>query len=148
MPGLVLVSLLVVVVLPVGVVGFVQHHLRSGRSAAQVRARRLVETGARARATVLRIEPTGTVSNRLTLQCQLRFQIQPLDEGPPPFAGTRTMVVRRDRMPRVGDVWPAWFDPSAPAGFAVGVPEDDDEHLIPLYREFGIRPPLDERASA
>jgi hypothetical protein len=142
MTGLVVVALLVVVVLPAGVISFVQRNLRVTTSPAQIRARRLVEKGTRARATLLRIEPTGTVVNPVTLQCVLQFQIQPLD-GSAPFAGTRTMVVSRQAMPRAGDVWPAWFDPAAPTQFAVGMPDGDAEDLIPLYREFGIRHPLD-----
>lgn len=147
MTGLVVVALLVAAVLTVGILSFVHRNLRGSPSATQVRTRQLVESGTRARATVLGIEPTGTVVNHLTLQCVLRFQIQPLD-GTPPFAGTRTMVVDRHAMPRVGDVWPAWFDPAAPIRFAVGLPDGDARDLIPLYREFGIRHPLDTAASA
>jgi hypothetical protein len=148
MAGLAVVALVVAVVLPLGVVGWVQHSLRgTGAAGGRARTRQLLETGTRARATVLRIEPTGTVVNALTVQCELRFQVQPLD-GTPPFAGSRTLIVSRSSMPRAGDVWPAWFDPAAPARFVVGVPEDDADDLIPLYREFGIRHPSDTTAAS
>ena len=142
-------GLLVVVltVLTVGIVLFVRTNLEGAGGATRMQLRQLVDTGAKARAKVLRLDPTGQVVNNITLQCLVQFQMQPLD-GSPPFSVHKTMMVSRMALPRAGDVWPAWYDRSDRSVFTVGMPDGSSVEQIPVYREFGIKHPLDNAATA
>ncbi|MCU1400940.1 MAG: hypothetical protein JWN62_4049 [Acidimicrobiales bacterium] len=105
-------------------------------------AQQLIATGEKARATILAIQPTGTVVNNINIQCRLQFRIEPL-RGGQPFAGEKKSLIPQTSMPRIGDVWPCWFNPANPAEFAVGQPTQITPEQIALFHEFGIRHPLD-----
>lgn len=49
----------------------------------------------------------------------------------------------RDAVPRAGDQCPAWYDRTDRSVFSVGMPDRSSIEQVPLYREFGIRHPLD-----
>ncbi len=105
-------------------------------------AQQLYATGRKARAMVTNVQSTGLIINHLNVQCDVSFQMTPLD-GSPPFTGQKRMTINQTEMPRVGDVWPAWIDRSDPSVFAVGKPDGASTEQIPLFREFGIPHPLD-----
>jgi hypothetical protein len=46
-------------------------------------------------------------------------------------------------MPRIGDVWPAWYDAADRSTFMVAMATQATPDAIGLYREFGIPHPLD-----
>lgn len=102
----------------------------------------LQATGGRARATLTTVQPTGLTVNNFNVQCNVGFWLTPLD-GSDPFEGTKKMFFLQTQFPRQGDTWPAWYDLSDHSLFAVGSPEKLDPSQIPIYREFGIKHPLD-----
>ncbi len=142
-------SILIIVVLSVAVpliITFVV--LRNVRKAFggskedQAKAQDLVATGSKARAKILRIQPTGMIVNEINIQCLVDFQLEPI-RGGAPFNGQKKMMINQTQMPRVGDVWPCWYDAADPTLFAVGMPDGASPEQIPVFREFGIPHPLD-----
>lgn len=113
----------------------------------QAKAANLVETGSKARAKIVRIEPTGMIVNHINIQCVVDFQLEPLYGGAP-FAGQKKIMINQTQMPRVGDVWPCWYNPADPTEFAVGMPDGASAEQIPVFREFGIPHPLDPGSGA
>jgi hypothetical protein len=113
----------------------------------QAKAQKLVETGAKARATIMAIQPTGMIVNHLNIGCNVTFRLDPLD-GSQSFQATKQIFINQTQMPRIGDMWPAWFDRSNPQEFAVGQPQLGDPSTIPVFREFGIPHPFDTSAAA
>ena len=101
----------------------------------------LVATGAKARATVLAVTPTGMIVNQLNIGCRVDFSLQPLD-GSPAFAASKEMFINQTQMPRMGDVWPCWYDRAEPTTFAVGMPGAPTQEQLAIYAEFGIPHPL------
>ena len=106
-------------------------------------AAQLVATGEKGRAMVMSVQPTGVVVNNINVQCILKFRIEPL-RGGQPFEGEKKSLISQVAMPRIGDVWPCWFNPSDHTQFAVGQPNEITPEQIALYREFGIPHPLDQ----
>lgn len=113
----------------------------------QAKAQHLVQTGQKARATILQIQPTGTIVNHLNIGCNVRFRLDPLSGGQS-FEASKQIFINQTQMPRVGDVWPAWYDASNPSEFAVGQPQLGDPSTIPIFREFGIPHPFDQANAA
>lgn len=114
-----------------------------GPSKADVaRMERLLVTGSKARATVLFVQPTGTVVNNVRIGCRIDFRLDPLD-GRPSFQGSKDTFVNQTQMPRMGDVWPAWYDRDDPSEFMVGAPGPPTSEQLAVFREFGIPHPLD-----
>jgi hypothetical protein len=103
---------------------------------------RLMATGGRARATIAAATPTGLTVNNFNVQVAVDFWLEPLD-GSPAFEGRKKMYFYETQFPRQGDIWPAWYDRQDPTTFAVGAPGKLDPAQVELYREFGIRHPLD-----
>lgn len=110
----------------------------------QQQAMQLMQTGRKARAMIIAIQPTGMVVNNINIQCNVHFRLQPLDGGQP-FDNQKTMLIAQTSMPRIGDVWPSWYDPMNPALFAVGQPTALTPDQVALFREFGIPHPLDSQ---
>jgi len=142
MTSFTIVIVLVAVILPIGIFLFVQHNLFGNSKAKQAQAQQLMQTGSKARATILRVDPTGVIVNHINLQCIVQFQMEPLTGGAP-FAAAKKMMINQTAMPRVGDVWPAWYDATDPDQFTVGMPDGASAEQIPVFREFGIKHPLD-----
>jgi hypothetical protein len=112
----------------------------------QAQAQNLVATGSKGRAMIVQVQPTGMVVNMINIQCLVDFQITPLAGGAP-FTGQKKMMINQTAMPRVGDVWPCWYNPADPSEFAVGMPDGASQEQIPVFREFGIPHPLDPNPS-
>lgn len=115
--------------------------LVGGSPAKQAEAKRLMETGSKARATILSIEPTGTILNEINIKCRVQFRLDPLD-GSADFQGEKTFFISQTQMPRVGDVWPCWYDPTDRTKFGVGQPNHADPQMSQLLADFGIADPL------
>lgn len=131
------------------VIVFVLAMLRKSGAFGQSKAKReqaanLVATGHKGRATILAIQPTGMVVNNINIQCRIHFQIQPL-QGGAPFNGEKTTLIPQTSMPRIGDVWPCWYDPMDRTQFAVGQANAITPEQVALFREFGIPHPLDQQ---
>ena len=120
--------------------------MMGGSKEQQALAKRLFESGSRARATILSIEPTGMVMNEINIKCRVRFRLDPLDGGAD-FDGEKTFFINQTQMPRVGDVWPAWYDATDPSTFAVGQPNLGDPQTQQIFEDFGIAHPLAEDAT-
>ena len=105
-------------------------------------AMQLMQSGRRARATIMAVQPTGMVVNNINIQCIVSFSLQPLD-GAPPFGAQKKMLISQTAMPRLGEVWPSWFDPMDPTQFVVGQPTAITPEQVAMFRDFGIAHPLD-----
>jgi hypothetical protein len=112
-----------------------------GSTAKQAEGRRLMETGSKARATILSIEPTGMIMNEINIKCRVQFRVDPLD-GSADFQGEKTFFINQTQMPRVGDVWPCWYDAADPSTFGVGQPNLGDPQTLQIFADFGIAHPL------
>ena len=128
-------------------IGFAVFMIRKSGALGPSKAKRelaahLVQSGHKARAMILAIQPTGMVVNNINIQCKVRFRLDPLHGGMP-FEGEKTMLISQTSMPRIGDIWPSWYNPSDPTQFAVGQPESINAEQIATFREFGIPHPLD-----
>lgn len=103
---------------------------------------RLRATGHRARAHLTALRPTGIVLNQVNVGVEMSFLLEPLD-GSPRFEGSKRGVVSQAQMPRIGDVWPAWYDAADRSTFMVALATQATPETIELFREFGIPHPLD-----
>jgi hypothetical protein len=110
----------------------------------QALAQNLVATGQKARAMILKVQPTGMIVNEINIQCLVDFQLEPLSGGGK-FMGQKKMMINQTQMPRVGDLWPCWYDAADPTQFAVGMPDGLSQEQVGLFREFGIPHPLDPK---
>lgn len=113
-----------------------------GSKAKQELAAQLLQTGSKGRAQIVGLQPTGTVVNNIYIRTVVRFQIEPLD-GSQGFDGEKKMLLDQTNQPRIGDIWPCWYDPQDRTTFAVGQPQGDAREQIEVFREFGIPHPLD-----
>lgn len=141
----ILIAVAVPIIITVVVLIVVRNAL-GGSSKKREQAEQLVATGAKARATVTGIEPTGMVVNNINIQCWVSFSLEPLDRSAG-FEGRKKMLINQTQMPRVGDVWPAWYDRGDRTVFAVGMPTGTTPEQLAIFREFGIPHPLDRRQS-
>ncbi len=105
-------------------------------------AMQLTQTGMKARAWIMAIQPTGMVVNMINIQCDVYFRLEPLMGGAP-FDVSKKMLIPQTSMPRIGECWPAWYDPQNPQTFAVGQPTAFTPEQVQLFREFGIPTPFD-----
>jgi len=108
----------------------------------QQQAAQLTQTGTKARGWIMAIQPTGTVVNMINIQCDVIFRLEPL-QGGQPFDVQKRMLLAQTSMPRIGDCWPAWFNPANPQEFAVGQPNAFTPESVATLREFGIATPFD-----
>ncbi|MEZ5184229.1 MAG: SHOCT domain-containing protein [Candidatus Nanopelagicales bacterium] len=147
MNTMIIVSILVPIAVTVAILFIVRTSLSGGSKKKMAQAQELMTTGNKARAKIVRIDPTGMVVNNINIQCWVTFQLEPLAGGAP-FNAKKKILINQTQMPRVGDVWPAWYSPTDPTLFAVGMPDGASAEQIPLFREFGIPHPLDQPAPA
>lgn len=143
---MILTPIVITVVATIVVLLLVRNVIGGGSKKKQAQIADLMATGRKARAKILRIDPTGMVVNHINIQCWVTFLLEPLDGGPS-FQAQKKILLNQTQMPRVGDMWPAWFSPTDPNLFAVGKPEGASPEQIPVFREFGIPHPLDEPAA-
>jgi hypothetical protein len=142
----ILLSIAVPIIVTVVILFVVRNTMAGGGRKKREQAENLMATGRKARAKILRVDPTGMVVNNINIQCWVTFLLEPLDGGPA-FQAQKKILINQTKMPRVGDVWPAWFSPTDPNLFAVGMPDGATPEQIPMFREFGIPHPLDTPAA-
>lgn len=143
MPWIVVASVAFAVLVTVGTLVFARKNGAFGMSKKQAeQSSRLIQTGAKARAWIMAIQPTGMVVNNVNVQCDVHFRLEPLHGGGP-FDVSKRVLLTQTAMPRLGDVWPAWFDPSDPSTFTVGQPNAYTPESLAVLREFGIATPFD-----
>ena len=150
MSNTIIIIIVLSVALPLIITVLVMKNVRSAFGMSpekQAQAQNLVATGSKARAMILQVQPTGMVVNMINIQCLVDFQLTPLVGGTP-FNGQKKMMINQTQMPRVGDVWPAWYNAANPSEFAVGMPDGASAEQIPVFREFGIPHPLDPSTGA
>jgi len=141
----ILLSVAVPIIVTVLILFLVRNTLSGGSKKKQAQAMDLMASGRKARAKIIRIDPTGLVVNNINIQCWVTFLLEPLD-GAAQFQAQKKVLLPQTNMPRVGDVWPSWFSPTDPNLFAVGMPDGASPEQIPIFREFGIPHPLDQQA--
>ncbi len=73
---------------------------------------------------VLSVHDTGVTINELNLRVRMDFRIEPLD-GTPPFEASKTSTVSRAEIPRSGDRYAVWYDPSDHESWAYAVVNDE-----------------------
>jgi hypothetical protein len=142
---LVLTLGVVVVVLVVTIVVLRRTGALGMSKAKRAEAVELMQTGRKARAMITAVQPTGMVVNNINLQCIIHFRLEPLG-GDPPFDAQKKMLVSQTAMPRIGELWPSWYDPLDPTQFVVGQPTAITPDQVGMFREFGIAHPLDRQA--
>jgi len=139
---IIIFAVVVPLVLTFGLLFWLRNNVFGMSKEKQALAQNLVATGSKARAKIVRVQPTGMIVNEINIQCLVDFQLEPLHGGAP-FAGQKKMLINQTQMPRVGDVWPCWYNAADPTQFAVGMPDGASQEQIPVFREFGIPHPLD-----
>jgi hypothetical protein len=87
------------------------------------KAQALVETGSKAVAVLLSVHDTGITMND-NPRIKMRFRLEPLD-GSPAFEGEKTNTVSRLTIPRPGDRFAAWYDPTDQDTWAFATVNDD-----------------------
>ncbi len=138
----IVISLVVAGVISVAVIWFVRRSLFGRSRGKQEQINQLQTTGAKARAMITAVQPTGMIVNHIYLRSVVRFRLEPLD-GSPPFDTEKTMMLAQTNMPQIGDLWPAWYEPTNPQQCAVAQVNALTTDQIPMFREFGIPHPLD-----
>jgi hypothetical protein len=97
-------------------------------------AMNLVEHGSRAVGVVLSVQDTGMSVND-NPRIRMTFRVEPLD-GSAPFEAEKTKIVSRVQIPRSGDRYPVWYDPTDPEKWAYAT-VDNDEGRASLRQMFG-----------
>ena len=106
-----------------------------GRKKKEEQALNLVQNGARGIGTVLTVQDTGMSVND-NPRVRMTFRVEPLD-GTPPFEAQKTKVVSRVEIPRSGDRYPVWFDPSDPTETWAFAMIADDTGRAQIRQMFG-----------
>jgi hypothetical protein len=101
------------------------------------KAKNLLETGSRAIGVLMDVRDTGVTINELNLRVKMRFRIEPLD-GSASFEGEKTSTVSRAQIPRAGDRYPVWYDPSDQESWMYAV-IDDDQGRQQIREMFGAK---------
>jgi Short C-terminal domain len=101
------------------------------------KAKNLLETGSRAIGVLQDVRDTGVTINELNLRVKMRFRIEPLD-GSAPFEGEKTSTVNRAQIPRAGDRYPVWYDPTDQESWMYAV-IDNEEGRQQIRELFGAK---------
>jgi hypothetical protein len=87
------------------------------------KALNLVETGSKGVGVVLTVHDTGMTMND-NPRVKMSFRIEPLD-GSAPFEAEKTSTVSRVSIPRAGDRYPVWYDPTDASSWAYATVDND-----------------------
>jgi Short C-terminal domain len=99
------------------------------------KAEQLFETGSKGVGTVLQVHDTGMTIND-NPRVQMVFRVEPLD-GAPAFDAQKTTTVSRVEIPRQGDRYPIWYDPSDPSNTWAYATVADDNGRATMRQLFG-----------
>ena len=86
-------------------------------------AEELMATGSKGAGTVLSVQDTGMTVND-NPRVKMTFRVEPLD-GSPAFDLEKTRTVSRLSIPRQGERYPVWYDPSDASTWAFATIADD-----------------------
>lgn len=100
----------------------------------QQKAENLLATGSKGVGVVLNVQDTGMTMND-NPRIRMTFRIEPLD-GTAPFEAEKTKVVSRVQIPRAGDRFPVWYDPSDPESWAYAT-IDNEQGRQQIRQMFG-----------
>jgi hypothetical protein len=98
------------------------------------KAQNLFENGSKGVGTVMHVQDTGMTVND-NPRVKMTFRIEPVD-GSPAFDAEKKSVVSRVEIPRAGDRYPVWYDPTDPTSWAYAT-VDDDNGRAQLRQLFG-----------
>src|SRR5215208_148719 len=98
-------------------------------------AEQLFETGSKGVGTVLQVQDTGMTVND-NPRVKMLFRVEPLDGGAA-FDAQKTKTVSRVEIPRQGDRYPIWYDPSDPANTWAYATVADDSGRATMLQLFG-----------
>lgn len=98
------------------------------------KAENLLATGSKGIGVVLNVQDTGMTMND-NPRIKMTFRIEPLD-GSPPFEAEKTKVVSRVQIPRAGDRYPVWYDPTDAESWAFAT-IDNEEGRQQIRQLFG-----------
>src|SRR5919201_2967719 len=98
-------------------------------------AEQLFETGAKGVGTVVQVQDTGMTVND-NPRVKMVFRVEPLDGGAA-FDAQKTRTVSRVEIPRQGDRYPVWYDPSDPANTWAYATIADDQGRATMLQLFG-----------
>jgi hypothetical protein len=87
------------------------------------KAEELMATGSKGAGTVLSVQDTGMTVND-NPRVKMTFRVEPLDGGPA-FDVEKTRTVSRLAIPRQGERYPVWYDPSDTSTWAFATIADD-----------------------
>src|SRR3954469_13997312 len=98
-------------------------------------AEQLFETGSKGVGTVLQVQDTGMTIND-NPRVKMAFRVEPLDGGAA-FDAQKTSTVSRVEIPRQGDRYPIWYDPSDAANTWAYATVADDNGRATMRQLFG-----------
>src|SRR3954465_1282178 len=99
------------------------------------KAEELFETGSKGVGTVLQVQDTGTTIND-NPRVKMVFRVEPLDGGAA-FDAQKTSTVSPVEIPRQGDRYPIWYDPSDAANTWAYATVADDNGRATMRQLFG-----------
>jgi Short C-terminal domain len=106
-----------------------------GNKRKREKAMTLVETGAHAIGTLTDVRDTGVSINE-QIRVKLQVTIEPLD-GTPPFAGEKTTMVSRVRVPPIGARYPIYYDQDDHTSFILVAGLSDEAGRANILAAFG-----------
>jgi len=92
-------------------------------SSKKKKAENLVQTGSKGVGTVISVQDTGMTVND-NPRVKMTFRVEPLD-GSPAFDADKTKTVSRVQVPRQGERYPVWYDPTDQSTWAFAMVADD-----------------------
>jgi len=106
-----------------------------GNKRKREKAMTLVETGAHAIGTLTDVRDTGVSINE-QIRVKLQLTIEPLD-GTPAFAGEKTTMVSRVRVPPIGARYPVYYDRDDHTSFILVAGLSDEAGRANIVAAFG-----------
>lgn len=106
-----------------------------GNKKKREKAMTLVETGSRAVGTLTDVRDTGVSINE-QIRVTLQLTIEPLD-GSAAFAGEKTTMVSRVRVPPIGARYPIYYDPQDHTSFVLVAGISDEAGRANIASAFG-----------
>lgn len=88
------------------------------------KAQALFESGSKGVGVLLSVQDTGVTMND-NPRVKMVFRVEPID-GSAPFEANKTTTVSRVQIPRPGDRYPVWYDPTDHDSFAFATVANDE----------------------
>src|SRR3954468_2928080 len=104
-------------------------------SSKKKKAEELFATGSKGVGTVIQVADTGMTVND-NPRVKMIFRVEPID-GSPAFDAQKTTTVSRVEIPRQGDRYPIWYDPSDQSNTWAYATVADDNGRAPMRQLCG-----------